>query len=111
MAISSELRIKTKTDFDTVYKEGKKFKFEFISVFFLKKDEYRLGVVVSKKVAGSAVERNRIRRIVQSFFQKNILDSTSTLKGDIVVVVHSAAEALSGIENNLIEWQKKYLSI
>ena len=111
MALASSARIKSKEDFQIVYKEGQKWRGKFFTAFFLKSDKIRLGAVVSSKVSGSAVERNRIRRTIQNFVQKNILDSTRTLKGDIVIVVHSVPETLKGIENDLNEWQKKFLSV
>lgn len=49
---------------------------------------YRVGVTVSKKVAKSAVVRNRIRRRIYELFRKEEL-----LKGrkvDVLVIVHDA---------------------
>lgn len=48
-------------------------------------DNYRLAVVVSKKVSKSAVVRNRIRRRVFELVRKNI-DGSPGLKGQEIII-------------------------
>lgn len=61
-----------------VYSKGRSVRGEFVSLRFApsKKSDYRLAVVVSKKVSKSAVTRNRIRRrIYEIIRQTKKLDS------------------------------------
>lgn len=56
---------------------------------------FRLGVIVSKRVAARATERNRIRRIVFSVFEKNI-DKLSAK--DVLVSVLPGAGVINRAE-------------
>lgn len=48
---------------------------------------YRLAVVISKKVAKSAVQRNRIRRRVYEIMRHNLRDDT---RYDLIITVYDA---------------------
>lgn len=70
-----------------VYKHGQTSRGDIFSVKFIKnqKNDYRLAVVVSKKVHKSAVKRNQIRRrIYEAVRQLKINDSF-----DIVITIYS----------------------
>lgn len=62
--ISKQHRFHGHNSLNYVYKNGKTARGEFISLRFAssKRSDYRMAVVVSKKVSKSAVVRNRIRR-------------------------------------------------
>ncbi|MEK7121524.1 MAG: ribonuclease P protein component [Patescibacteria group bacterium] len=66
MALNKKNRLKKKLDFEEVFKKGKAVKGSFLFIKYIKNDlgVSRFGFVVSVKVAGKAVERNRIRRIL-----------------------------------------------
>lgn len=69
-----------------VYQKGKTVRTSLISVKYSynsKRQDYRLAVVVSKKVNNSAVKRNRIRRRIYSI----VKDQPIKLPYDIVITV------------------------
>ncbi len=67
-------RLRKKQEFENVYKKGKTFSDEGITVRFVKNNlEYsRIGFVVSGKFSKKAVERNRIKRQLRTILQKNV---------------------------------------
>ncbi|MBW2621927.1 MAG: ribonuclease P protein component [Deltaproteobacteria bacterium] len=61
----------------------------------------RLGIIASKKV-GSAVKRNRVKRIIREFFRTNKL--LLPPRQDLLVIVHrSAGDADAGVLNHELE--------
>ncbi len=66
MALNKKNRLKKKLDFEDVFKKGKAVKGSFLFIKYRKNELNlpRFGFVVSAKVAGKAVERNKIRRIL-----------------------------------------------
>jgi len=70
-------------------KKGVNFKTSFFNVKFLKTNEdFKITVVVSKKISKKAVERNRIKRIlrasIQNFLNKKKDDEKFSLKWKFV---------------------------
>lgn len=65
-----EERIRRRSDFSRISKEGKKYHSPHFRVFICPNQlpYRRLGIVVSKKV-GSAVKRNRLKRLIREFFR------------------------------------------
>ncbi|MEX2014364.1 MAG: ribonuclease P protein component [Candidatus Saccharimonadales bacterium] len=61
--------------------------------------EYRLAVVVSKKVSKSAVVRNRIRRRVFEYARKNISGSPQIVGREIIITVFEESVAADSTEN------------
>lgn len=86
MALNKKNRLKKKRDFEDVFKKGRAVKGAFLFIKY-KKNELsvpRFGFVVSTKVAGKAVERNKIRRILSEGV-RGMIDSLDSY--DIIVVV------------------------
>ncbi len=74
MALNKKNRLKKKCDFEGVFKKGKAVKGSFLFIKY-KKNELgvsRFGFVVSAKVAGKAVERNKIRRILSEAVRSKV---------------------------------------
>jgi ribonuclease P protein component len=65
-------RIRKKSDFASLYREGGRFRGRFFTLVFLRNGRAysRLGVVASRKV-GSAVVRNRVKRRLRELFRRN----------------------------------------
>lgn len=65
-------RLRTKREFDKVYKEGTRVKFNQGSFYLRKKENStpRLAFVAPGSI-GTAVERNRVKRVVREVFRKN----------------------------------------
>lgn len=84
---------------------GGRVQLQDFKVFYAKsrKEDYRMAVVVSKKVAKSAVTRNRIRRrLYESVRKQGILKNHSV---DTVFVVQS--ERLAEVESSKLDAQVK----
>ena len=88
---------------------GKVFRTKDLSFRYGQKNrhDYRLAVVVSKKISKKAVVRNRIRRRVFEVFRKHkLLDGRP-----IDVVVYVQNDSVAEIPNNQLETQiKKFTS-
>ncbi|MCK7500484.1 MAG: ribonuclease P protein component [Comamonadaceae bacterium] len=65
-------RIRKKSDFSSLYREGGRFRGRFFTLVFLKSGlgYSRLAVVASRKV-GPAVVRNRVKRRFRELFRRN----------------------------------------
>lgn len=86
--ISKKNRFHGHHSLDSTYKHGKTVRSELINLKFAptKIDQYRLSVVVSKKVSKSAVVRNRIRRRLYEIIR--IMDKEGCLpQKDIILTV------------------------
>ncbi len=64
-------RLKSKQDFEEIFKYGKRINAKLFRVYFLNKYPRKLGVIVSKKVSKSAVKRNKIKRWVREVYRTN----------------------------------------
>lgn len=64
-------RLRRKIDFDATYAEGRRFGDGFFGIVARMNDMSgpRLGLAVATKIAGSSVERNRIRRLIRESFR------------------------------------------
>ena len=65
-------RIRKKSDFTGLYRQGSRFRGQFFTLVFLGNElgHARLAVVASRKV-GSAVVRNRVKRRFRELFRRN----------------------------------------
>jgi ribonuclease P protein component len=73
LTLPAQRRLRRKRDFDAAYARGARFGNGLFSVTARVNDEAapRLGLAVAVKVAGGAVARNRIRRIIRESFRVN----------------------------------------
>ena len=87
-------RINKKRDYLTVYQQGMRSHSEHFTIIVYKNEMgiSRLGITVSKKV-GSAVQRNRIKRLVREFFRLN--RSRLSTPQDIVIIAKRNITALA----------------
>jgi len=81
MAESS--RIRRRLEFERIYREGARLRGRFMTVFLLAngRPTSRLGVAATRKL-GSAVERNRAKRLAREIFRRHIIAAGY----DIVIV-------------------------
>lgn len=89
-----ENRLLTPSDFECVKRSGVRVKTRTISVVFAKGKKLRLGLVVSKRV-GTAVVRNRIKRVIRDYFRCN---KDRLPAGDFVVIASNLSSKASGKE-------------
>ena len=71
LTLPARLRVRHKRDFDVAYARGRRMGDGFFSVVVMRNDvgAPRLGLAVAVKVAGGAVARNRLRRIIRESFR------------------------------------------
>jgi ribonuclease P protein component len=90
-------RLRHKSEFDAARARGRRFGNGFFAVTVISNDKSgpRLGLAVALRVTRTAVERNRIRRIIRESFRRH----QQALPGvDLVVSARSRALAAPGPE-------------
>lgn len=89
LMISRKNRFRGRNSLDHVYKKGRTVKSGPLSMRYLpsKREDYRLAVVVSKKVSKSAVTRNRIRRRIFELFRKKRAEYGTPINHDFIISV------------------------
>ncbi|MEM6997313.1 MAG: ribonuclease P protein component [Patescibacteria group bacterium] len=99
--ISNTFRFHGHGSLKYLFRHGKGTRTKYATVKYVqnpKRKNYRLAVIVSKKVAKSAVTRNRIRRRIYELIRKNI-DGMPNL--DIAIIVHD--ERVSTVDHTELE--------
>ncbi len=86
--VASQNRI-SRAHFPTYFASGKRFHSEFFTVVYTKSTDFRVSVVVSKKIAKSAVDRNRLRRRAYGVVER--LNKEQSLVGVYIVLYKSGA--------------------
>ena len=71
LTLPARLRLRHKGDFDAAYARGRRIGDGFFAVTVMRNEmgAPRLGLAVAVKVAGGAVARNRLRRIIRESFR------------------------------------------
>jgi ribonuclease P protein component len=87
--ISKANRFHGRNSLNTVYRKGRAVRGEYISLRYIptRRDDYRLAVVVSKKVSKSAVVRNRIRRRIYEIVRLHRQEQSEVWPVDLVISV------------------------
>ena len=84
-------RLRARGDFLRVQKDGRRVHTPHFVIILLASEQLRLGVTVTRKVAGS-VGRNRIKRVVREAFRLN--RQLFPEKTDVVMVARAGADGL-----------------
>jgi len=97
--MKKELRLRQKSDFYKVFKEGKRFVSPRFVLYALKtsSQQARLGVSISKGHYKLATRRNRLRRIIREIFRKEF---SSKLKEQDLAIT-SRAKSRSSEEGKI----------
>jgi len=85
-----EERLLKRSDFDLVYKKGRKLHSRNFFAAYIRGARRRIGLTVSSKV-GPAHKRNRIKRVVREYFRLNKADFPVA---DVVITAKPGAGAL-----------------
>ncbi len=97
LTLPAQRRLRRKSDFEAAYARGRRFGNGFFAVTAKPNDigAARVGLAVSVKNAGSAVERNRLRRIIRESFRLHQHELPAV---DIVVSARGRARDTAGAE-------------
>jgi len=95
LTLPARLRLRRKVDFDAAYARGRRMGDGLFTVTVTTNQSGapRLGTAVAVRVAGGAVARNRIRRIIRESFRLHQHEIPAV---DLVVSARAAAAAASG---------------
>jgi ribonuclease P protein component len=108
LALPARLRLRHKGDFDAAYARGRRMGDGFFAVTVMRTDvgAPRLGLAVAVKIAGGAVARNRLRRIIRESFR---LHQRQLPAADLVVSARPLARtaAASALRESLAALWKK----
>jgi ribonuclease P protein component len=108
LTLPARLRLRRKGDFNAAYARGRRLGDGFFAVTVMRNDvgAPRLGLAVAVKVAGSAVARNRLRRIIRESFR---LHQRELPAADLVVSARPPARraAASALRESLAALWKK----
>lgn len=94
----NERLLKT-SEFKFVFKNGIKYKGNYLLIFCIAGGTGKFGVVVSKKVSKKAVIRNRLKRRLREIYRTN----KSVLPENVNIVAVALAEAVKVSYNELEE--------
>lgn len=83
-------RLLKHSEFEGVYKKGKRISSKSFFINWIEKDNRRIGITVSGRV-GKANIRNKIKRVIRDFFR---LNKTLFPVADIVVTAKGSAAAI-----------------
>lgn len=99
--IPKQNRFKGNRSIDHVYKSTRPVRSDTFNIRVKKSgiENYRLAVVVSKKVSKSAVVRNRIRRRIFEYTRKNIATQTKIKGLEIIITVFEESVATAKAED------------
>ena len=94
LSLPPRLRLRRSGDFEAAYASGRRFGDGVFAVTVKRNDmgAPRLGLAVAVRVAGGAVPRNRLRRIIRESFR---LHQRELPAADLVVSARPAARAAS----------------
>ncbi len=95
LTLPARLRLRRKRDFDAAYARGRRMGDGFFAVTATMNTAGapRLGLAVAVRVAGGAVERNRIRRIIRESFRLHQREIPAV---DLVVSARAKARGAPG---------------
>jgi ribonuclease P protein component len=93
--LAKNYRLTKQKDFKAIFRKGKREFGRFFAVRYLKNDQKypRIAVVASNKVSKSAVERNRIKRVVRDIIGLDLDKISRNL--DIIVNISPKAIGVS----------------
>ena len=92
--LSKNLRMKSNTQFNYIFKNGKTLKNSKLLIFYSqnKTKTSKFGIVVSKKI-GNSVTRNKIKRLIRESIRQNINNFKNTY--NYIFVARQGIETLN----------------
>ncbi len=112
LTLPAQRRLRRKSDFEAAYARGRRMGNGFFAVIATPNDSGgpRLGLAVSLRVAGSSVERNRLRRTIRESFRLHQHELPAV---DLVVSARDRARDAQGsdLRESLLALWKKLASL
>lgn len=99
-----EIRIKKKSEFDEIFKKGKKIPGENLTFYRLDTNErtQKFGIMVNRKIKG-AVKRNRIKRLLREILRKN---KDKFRENEKILIYYKSVTEKTSYKNLLSEFEK-----
>ncbi|MFA5124823.1 MAG: ribonuclease P protein component [Patescibacteria group bacterium] len=103
--LANKYRISKKQEFERIFKNGKKDSSQNFIIRFINNDleHCRFSVIVSNKISGKAVERNKIRRRAKAIIGNNLSNFTKNIDLLIIALVPSKKLDFSSFNNDLVK--------
>jgi ribonuclease P protein component len=92
--------IKSNKAFKTIYKQGKRYASAIGQIFALPAEEFKVGIVVNRKI-GNAVKRNRAKRRIKEAMRKQNIPAQLIVKANETVDNLSFKDIVDGIKNSI----------
>ncbi len=101
--LKREFKLKNSDEIKSVLKIGQKIRGNFLTQFVTPgaREHCRAAVVVGRKVAGGAVQRNRVRRIIFSDLERRLTSWENRPVSDMVVMVMNIPQDESQLRTDL----------
>lgn len=101
-----------KKDFDLIFKKGRRIHGKTFSLIISlskdKSEDYKIGVVVTKKVCKKAVDRNKLKRQIRNTISRYIMKALPTGQKIVVMAFPTPKpRKYQGIKEELVELFKK----
>ena len=97
-SFSKALRLRKPFEFDHVFSEKKRLVSKYFIVYYQGNNQIkpRLGIIISKRTARSAVDRNKIKRLVREVFRK-----TQCNIGGYDVIIIAQKQVLNALNEDI----------
>ena len=114
LSFAREHRLKSSFRIRKTFREGKKARGEFISLFWQRaggEAKIKFTAVVSSKTEKRAVRRNRMKRLLREAFAKGMEKFRGGASGDWVLLAHRIPDSfeLGVVEKDVLECLSKLL--
>ena len=116
LSFAREHRLKSSFRIRKTFREGKKLRGEFISLFWQRaaggEAKIKFTAVVSSKTEKRAVRRNRMKRLLREAFAKSVGKFQGGAEGDWVLLAHRIPDSfeLGVVEKDVLECLSKLLT-
>lgn len=94
---TKQLKLNQAADFRNLFRAGKKLNTQYFAIYSYTNQltHPRLGLIVAKKIARSAVKRNQIKRIIRESFR---LKQQNLVGLDILIIAYKGIDNLDKVE-------------
>ena len=93
LTFSRQFRLKTKAEFKNIFDQPNKISQKYVTILFKpnQKNYSRIGIIVAKRIAHHAHDRNRIKRIIKDSFRCH---KVKLLGKDIIIIAKQPSKII-----------------